>query len=267
MVYELIFSDKVTWMARIPLPYTCFQQDEVSASYAATLKYLKQHSSIPVPTVFAFTVKSNPDNKVNATYILMEKLMGHQLSVLEDEWRNPKPQDLALAKRVHEQLTDMILELGKEYFPWFCITQSHNLTIIPASFKFDKIGSLGEDSNGNFFVGPYVDIMDTASQKQRTQTYQSPSPHHKGPFSSTSDWYAAMSELNRKSAIEDPDEEEDKDVNVAQFELLAELSRDIIVEKFNDGPFVINHNDLTVQNILVRNSKTTNLGSKLTLEG
>lgn len=125
------------------------------------------------------------------------------------------------------------------------------MVIFTASFKFDKIGSLGEDSDGEFFVGPYVDIMNTASQKQRTETFESLSPHHKGPFSSASGWYAGMLELNRKSAIDDPDEEEDKDANVAQFEVLAELSADVIVEKFNEGPFVINHNDLTVQNILV----------------
>lgn len=93
MVYELIFSDQVTWMARIPLPYTCFQPEEISASYAATLKYLKKNSSIPVPNVFAFAVKSNPENKLNATYILIEKLIGHELPVLEKEWRDPKPQD------------------------------------------------------------------------------------------------------------------------------------------------------------------------------
>lgn len=46
----------------------------------------------------------------------MEKLIGHELPVLEKEWRDPKPPDLALAKKVHEQLTDIILELGKEKF-------------------------------------------------------------------------------------------------------------------------------------------------------
>jgi len=67
-----------------------------------------------------------------------------------------------------------------------------------------------------------------------------------------SDWYNAMAESNRKSAVEDPEEEEDRDVTVAEYELLAELSMDIVVEEFQNGPFVIDYNDLRVQNILVR---------------
>lgn len=63
-------------MARIPLPYSCYQLEEVSASYAATLKCLKKHTSIPVPEVFGYQPKSDPGNKTNVTYILMERLSG-----------------------------------------------------------------------------------------------------------------------------------------------------------------------------------------------
>lgn len=63
-----------------------------------------------------------------------------------------------------------------------------------------------------------------------------------------------MAELNRKSALEDPEEEGDRDVTVAEYELLAELADKIIIKEFESGPFIINHNDLTVQNILVRKS-------------
>ena len=59
-----------------------------------------------------------------------------------------------------------------------------------------------------------------------------------------------MAGLNRDSTLKVPDED-DKDVAVAEYELLMELSGNIIIEEFERGPFVINHNDLTVQNILV----------------
>lgn len=61
-----------------------------------------------------------------------------------------------------------------------------------------------------------------------------------------------MAEHNRKSALQDP-EEDDRDLALAEYELLAELSDKAIVEEFEAGPFVINHNGLTVQNILVGN--------------
>lgn len=54
----------------------------------------------------------------------------------------PDPRELALANKVHEQLTDIILQL--------------------ASFKFDDIGSLRDNSNGEFFVTPFVDSTGAA---------------------------------------------------------------------------------------------------------
>jgi hypothetical protein len=113
VIYNLAFEDGIVWMARIPLPYTCFQPEEISASFAATMRYLKKHSSVPVPQVFDFCIQSDPRNKTNVTYTLMERMQGHHLPVIEQESLEPDPKGLAMAKKVHEQLTDVILELGK----------------------------------------------------------------------------------------------------------------------------------------------------------
>lgn len=122
VVYELVFLGNVVWMARIPPPYNCFQAEDVSASYAAMLKYLKRHSTIPVPTVFAYCLYSSSENKVNATYILMEQLPGHQLAPLERKDFDPDPEDLALARKLHQQLADVILQLGMSSLIWsMCI--------------------------------------------------------------------------------------------------------------------------------------------------
>ena len=112
MIYELIFLDGVVWIARIPLPYNCYQPEEISVSYTATLKYLKRNSTIPVPEVYAYKVKSAPENEVNATYILMERLNGHPLPTLERTTFKPDPKDVVLAKNVHSQLADIVLQLG-----------------------------------------------------------------------------------------------------------------------------------------------------------
>lgn len=65
-----------------------------------------------MPEVFHYQLESDPRNKVNVTYILMERRPGHPLPVLEHEDCEPDPKDLALAKKVHVQLTDVILQLG-----------------------------------------------------------------------------------------------------------------------------------------------------------
>ena len=109
-----------------------------------------------------------------------------------------------------------------------------------------------EDSEGNFYVGPYVDSNGTAYPRYKAEAYKSLGPENHGPFESTSDWYAAISQLNRQFTLEDPEEEGDRDESVAEYELLAEFAPKIVVEEYANGPFVINHNDLTLRNILVR---------------
>lgn len=99
-------------MACIPLPYNCFKAEDVSVSYAATLKCLKRYSTLPVPTVFAYRLHSSLEYKVNATYILMEQLPSYQLPPLERKYFDSDPEDLALARKVHQQLKDAIFQLG-----------------------------------------------------------------------------------------------------------------------------------------------------------
>lgn len=120
-----------------------------------------------------------------------------------------------------------------------------------ASLRFDKIGSLREAPDGTLFVGPYTETNATAYPKYKAVAYKKLEARYKGPFSSTSEWHQAMAELNRKVRIEDPEVEGDRAEIVAEYELLAELSDHFVIREFSQGPFVLNHNDLTLQNILV----------------
>lgn len=112
-----MFEDQVLWLARIPLPNNCHQPEEITLSYAATLKYLKIHTKIPVPRVYDYAVKSNPKNATGVSYILMEHLGGQVLPELlpgpDSSYFEPNAHELALAKKVHQQLTDVIIELGE----------------------------------------------------------------------------------------------------------------------------------------------------------
>lgn len=120
---ELVFSDGVTWLARIPLPTNCFQPDECTLSYVAVLKYIKKQSRIPVPEVYHYALESDPENPTGTTYLLMERLPGHELPTLEpgsdddDGGGGWSLGHLLCAKKVHEQLTDVIVELGEHRRP------------------------------------------------------------------------------------------------------------------------------------------------------
>lgn len=127
---------------------------------------------------------------------------------------------------------------------------------VVAALPFDKIGALCEGSDGNFFVGPYIDSTGTAFPKYKAEAYKSLKPQHRGPFTSTSAWYRGIARLNRKCVLGDPDPEmEDiRDKTIAEYELLAEFVPRIALKAFAKGPFVITHNDLTPRNILVSDS-------------
>ena len=70
-----------------------------------------------MPTVFEYAVASN--TAFGHPYLLMEKLPGHALPTLHkpwdgvSEWKDTSPEDLRLAEKVHQQLTDVMIELGK----------------------------------------------------------------------------------------------------------------------------------------------------------
>jgi hypothetical protein len=76
IVRLLEFSDKTRWAARIqirrnnpPLVSSTKLENEV-----ATMQFIKEHSELPVPQIFAYEFDEN--NSVSAAYILMELLPG-----------------------------------------------------------------------------------------------------------------------------------------------------------------------------------------------
>ena len=107
VVFELEFSDSTIWIARVPVgdansntaPTVSCLQSEV-----ATLQFLKQHSRIPVPDVYGYSVDKN--NGFGSPYLFMEALPGrilHLLPVIDDD---VKP-------HVYQQVAQVMLELSR----------------------------------------------------------------------------------------------------------------------------------------------------------
>jgi hypothetical protein len=82
IVLELKFGDDEYWVVRIRLPprprprpsFSRKGQAEME-SEIATMNYIKQNTSIPLPTVYGFDL--DQDNTVGAEYVFMEALPGH----------------------------------------------------------------------------------------------------------------------------------------------------------------------------------------------
>jgi hypothetical protein len=92
MVRQVIFEDGVKWVARVPMPRCIVGNDGVLTieskeeywteerakgmqSHTYTVMYIREHSEIPVPEIFAFDITKN--NSFGTPYILMECVMGN----------------------------------------------------------------------------------------------------------------------------------------------------------------------------------------------
>ncbi|PYH34767.1 RNase H domain-containing protein [Aspergillus neoniger CBS 115656] len=113
----ILFRDGVQWVFRSPHPRTFMPLDigmKLLASKAATLRYLKTHSDIPVPEVYDYCASS--DNDIKVPFILMSQAPGWPLSKV---WILPKK--------------------GK------VITQLDGVTWKLSQLRLDRIDSLYED--------------------------------------------------------------------------------------------------------------------------
>jgi isoamyl acetate esterase len=141
LVFEIVFDDDVCWIARLrsASPMQVISQELVFESPAykqhimesevATMKYVREHTTIPVPEVYAFdTTSSNP---ARSPYILMECI---------DGWRAPlRLQELSdeHLRKILDQLANVLIQLG--------------------SLQFPKIGYLYDDADGGHRIDAMLD--------------------------------------------------------------------------------------------------------------
>ncbi|KAF5538173.1 RNase H domain-containing protein [Fusarium phyllophilum] len=142
-VIFIAFEDGVEWVFRSPRRGLSAIITEESASKlliseAATLKYLRALGSIPVPEVFSFS-----DSEIGVPYILMSKAGGRPLS--DYDWIELSQIEGYPNRRPLLPMTDQDREK--------VMAQLGTIMSRLSDTHFDKIGSLFQDSNGNYFVG------------------------------------------------------------------------------------------------------------------
>ncbi|KAL8646385.1 MAG: hypothetical protein Q9226_006877 [Calogaya cf. arnoldii] len=131
---RLEFTDGVGWLLRSPQQGYGHLSEDTSglllASEAATLRYIKAHSTIPVPDVFAYS--SSKDNEVGIPYMLLSIASG---SPLEDTWKNPGADE---PNMTHVDKAKIVTQLG--VIAWQL-----------SQLRFPQAGSIVEE-DGSFSV-------------------------------------------------------------------------------------------------------------------
>ncbi|KAF4418775.1 hypothetical protein CFRS1_v014972 [Colletotrichum fructicola] len=159
---EIAFEDGVVWIARFRLTKTTSPPQEVRdfivRSEAATMSYLCENTSLPVPRIYDWSDESNPENDIGVSFILMEKLDGRPL-----DWRAATP---AQKEKILQQIADIHIEIERH--------------------PFESMGSLVTSPQNP----RHLEVQGLAQQT----TYQLEAGHALGPFSTPADGSAAIIE-------------------------------------------------------------------------
>ena len=245
-LFEIVFTDGITWVARCPFPYTCSSldaSDHLMHCYATALKYIKLHTSIPVPDIFTCRSRSSKENDIGVSYMLMERMPGHPLDTEDiEEDEEGYEATYTAAEKVFRQLACFVMQLG---MPAPVISSLFLLK----HFRFDKICCLQEQpvGSGAFCVGEYFDAG-ILFPEARGQIYEASSC--KGPFSTVSEFHSTLLSLNENFAT--VDEEVDDGAYLRSVQQCRLIQPKVSLSQYERGPFVLNHNDLSSANVLVR---------------
>jgi hypothetical protein len=128
VVFELVFEDDIVWLCRAG--WIGYQNDYVKAlmeSTVATMRYLRKHSELPIPEVYAY--ESEPaKSEIGATYMFLEPFPGTASNEPVPEEHQP-----AIQRKVAYVAS---------------ATSRHT---------FARIGWLRETDDGGFDIGPMTD--------------------------------------------------------------------------------------------------------------
>lgn len=228
VVVEVTFSDQVYWIARIEL-----RRDEKNAesdagdsegedndhqnlamlSEIATMRVVRERTTIPVPQIFAHSATSK--NPLGYRYILMEAMNGHVL----EESMSCLPSECQ--DKVASQFAHFLFELS--------------------NVRFDRIGRLWCGTSGN--DEPEIIPFETVDGGPRGIFTR-----QVGPLDSSLEYFYQLREgMNRALNVLHPD---DQEWAMAGWVLKHALPF-IVTEANLEGPFPLRHMDMHYKNILV----------------
>lgn len=215
-----------------------------TASEVATLSYIREHTSVPVPCVIAYSPTA--ENELGCEWILMERVPGVALAgVWSDIDLETKGRETKLIAGFVRQLRDVQRRsnaIGNLYFREDIDTSNAAVRVVPTNDE-------------KYVIGPIVTTyMFAGGRKLRV-------PRNLGPYSNDAEYIDALaaSELEDMKLLlsADADSHSDFDEDLAEdaediIEVLGELQT-ISAVLFPSRPrhFVLHHHDLSLANILV----------------
>ncbi|KAG8623887.1 hypothetical protein KVT40_008863 [Elsinoe batatas] len=233
------FSDNTKWVVRFAMPGKVMDPDGKLIREVATLRFLKEKTSIPVPTVHGWgTATENPLGL--GAFVIMDFIEGVSLV---DLWSDrPEP----AGKRIFKTgIPDLDVRYVYRQISSFLLEQQ--------DFPFKRIGSLAATSDGTFeaSVPPLTHKMQEINAHAGIPVGGGPSD----TFTTTTDYFNHVASLSLRqleeqaNSIDDAEDGRQKYINQKRFE--ASISRFVDTEHDN-GSTYLTCDDFRLGNMLVR---------------
>ncbi|KAI9059521.1 hypothetical protein FKP32DRAFT_1679786 [Trametes sanguinea] len=211
VVFELDFSDGVSWVIRIPID----EWDPIDARCMnfdiIAMEYIVGRTSVPIPRVHAYS--SGVNNALGRPYMLMDKVHG---TPLVDVWNDPA---WWTGDRRRENLFDSLAGYMVEL----------------ASLQFDKIGRLDRvKPDGDHVIAPFPSGIAIIGAEGAHEDF--------GPFATTHAYLTELLALRRKTG---------RTRNVPPYALLQLFIGALPNSQLDAGPFTFGHPDYDLQNVFV----------------
>ncbi|KAF8513381.1 kinase-like domain-containing protein [Gautieria morchelliformis] len=245
-VYRVAMDDGRTVIARVLSPSLTeygagvYPEDTMEAEIAA-MRYVKTHSSIPVPEVYYHDKDKN--GEVGGEWMLLEDLRGTNLSLT---WRE-------MSIDQHQKVGLVVVDVWEQLM----------------RLRFGAIGSINSpaDDDKTFYVGPMT-FMPTTIAKMMAPPAQSKC----GLFSCARDWLLALAHLDMRFLNEAPLKEEEKSLMIPVISDIKAAPLPYLDnnEASDPSPWSANvlfHVDLGAHNIMVDSDDPTIITGVIDWEG
>ncbi|KIK55660.1 hypothetical protein GYMLUDRAFT_62419 [Collybiopsis luxurians FD-317 M1] len=198
------------------------------------MRFLKEHSTIPVPWIYGYD--ADQDGRVGGRFAVMEYVDGRRVDHVWDTLTTAQREQLVLS------LADLWAQLMRQ--------------------SFNLIGSLYQNADGKFFVGPMTFLP--------TNNYfavSAPDEAKCGPFTTTAAWLeaSARQDLAYKLSLSPPNEAS------ARIDAVLDLirsSHDLESSRqWSASQLSIEHVDFSTHNVLVSRTDPTVILTVLDWEG
>ncbi|MCJ1264992.1 hypothetical protein MMC22_004867 [Lobaria immixta] len=178
---KIIFVDGVEWLFRSPYKYPDDEREKtvlnLLESEVATLRYIRNNSSIPVPEVYHTCYTAL--NPIEVPFILTSKPQGSAISMTSWDpwpvWKKPGPK---------EEPSRFLTALEQQKI----IKQLGGITSQLSRLRFDKIGSVFEDEGGEYEIDTCLSpALETHGRHNFTDEQV-----NRGPFYLEREYYKSM---------------------------------------------------------------------------